>query len=369
MKQILVLIILVLSFVCEGQTKMEDIDNKDIVEIKGLVYLKADTTLVTGKVIRYNNKKEAKRYILIVKGIPDKLGWINLNKDKFIEPKESALGSIVTMAAGITSATMAITGSDLNIPYQRNTNEFTGNDLKSFHNDHKDYTKKAYSDMSDRNEISKKLNSQQEASNGLIEEYYDDGQLEIKGNYLNGKKDSLREEYHKNGQLKSKGYFIEGKEDGLWERYHSNGVLNSKVNYTNGIKDGLYEEYYYNGQLWSQGKYIVGRKTGEWKTYHKNGQLEEIGNYLVGRTIDLGQFDSVTINKLQVNINSDLGFKTGEWKTNDESGAMRIENSWDGKKASESGYHKKGYNVREYKTGEWKYYDENGKLTKTENFD
>ena len=68
MKQLLVLLILVLSFVCPSQTTKvdyyEDINYKDIVEIKGFVYLKTDTTLVTGNVTRYNKKNEAKKFLL-----------------------------------------------------------------------------------------------------------------------------------------------------------------------------------------------------------------------------------------------------------------------------------------------------------------
>ena len=183
MKQLLVLLILVLSFVCEGQTTKvdyyEDINYKDIVELKGLLYLKADTILVTGRVIRYNRKNEAKRYILVVNGIPDKSGWINTREYKFIEPKESALGSFVA-STWIKPASMAVTGNAINIPYPTN-------------NMYQEYIKenisKAYSDMLDRNEISKKLNSEKEAINGPFEEHYEDGKLEIKGNYIDKKKD------------------------------------------------------------------------------------------------------------------------------------------------------------------------------------
>jgi hypothetical protein len=61
MKKILGLMILVLPFICNGQKKVKehqgDINFKDIIEIKQLIYFKADTTLVTGRVIRYNKKK------------------------------------------------------------------------------------------------------------------------------------------------------------------------------------------------------------------------------------------------------------------------------------------------------------------------
>ena len=41
-----------------GNEYQGDLNYKDIIEIDGLIYLRADTTLVTGKIIRYNKKNE-----------------------------------------------------------------------------------------------------------------------------------------------------------------------------------------------------------------------------------------------------------------------------------------------------------------------
>ena len=40
--------------------------------------------------------------------------------------------------------------------------------------------------------------------------------------------------YHENGQLECKGNYKDGKRDGLWEWYHDNGRLESKRNYKDG---------------------------------------------------------------------------------------------------------------------------------------
>ena len=39
-----------------------------------------------------------------------------------------------------------------------------------------------------------------------------------------------------------------GKVDGLWEQYWDNGQLDNKGNYKDGKKDGLWEWYYPNGK-------------------------------------------------------------------------------------------------------------------------
>ena len=51
--------------------------------------------------------------------------------------------------------------------------------------------------------------------NGVVEHYYDNGQLEEKGNYKNGKKEGIWEEYNWNGSLQS---IITYKDDNIKEK-------------------------------------------------------------------------------------------------------------------------------------------------------
>jgi len=48
----------------------------------------------------------------------------------------------------------------------------------------------------------------------------------------------------------------EGKLHGPWEDYYSNGKLSSKANYVNGKLHGLFEWYYSNGKIQEIGYYI-----------------------------------------------------------------------------------------------------------------
>ena len=45
---------------------------------------------------------------------------------------------------------------------------------------------------------------------------------------------------------------------GYWEFYNRNGNLLLKGNYLNGLKDGYWDEYYANGQIELKGTYING---------------------------------------------------------------------------------------------------------------
>ena len=47
-----------------------------------------------------------------------------------------------------------------------------------------------------------------EARNGVVETHYDNGKLESRANYKNGKLDGLREVWHENGQQLSRENFL-----------------------------------------------------------------------------------------------------------------------------------------------------------------
>ena len=88
---------------------------------------------------------------------------------------------------------------------------------------------------------------------GIWEQYYDNGDLSVKGGYINGEMDGYWEFYWENGKISSKGSFINGDRDGIWESYY-NGKLKSKGNYNNDKKEGIWEKYSNTGEL--EGKYL-----------------------------------------------------------------------------------------------------------------
>jgi antitoxin component YwqK of YwqJK toxin-antitoxin module len=233
MNRLFLVFILALPFICSGQiSEGHDyfpVDFKDVLETDGLIYFKADTTLVTGRVIRYNKKHKEKKYIIVTKGKPDNLGWISI-KDKYTPPEKSNLGSLVTGAAQVIDFI-----DPIDIPTSRTTHASDAS-IDSYLDYNKEFIKKEYKDTSDRNKISKNLQSENEVIMTPFEENNKKGQIEDKGNYIDGKKDGLWEEYYDNGRLKAKGVYKEGKEDGTWEVFNEQGKLKAKINYRLGIK-------------------------------------------------------------------------------------------------------------------------------------
>jgi antitoxin component YwqK of YwqJK toxin-antitoxin module len=74
----------------------------------------------------------------------------------------------------------------------------------------------------------------------------------------NNQKTGYWEEYYYDGNIESKGNFLNGIKHGFWEEFFSNGKLAWKGNYKNGLKEGYWEYYWPSGKL-------------DWKGYYKNG--------------------------------------------------------------------------------------------------
>ena len=106
--------------------------------------------------------------------------------------------------------------------------------------------------------------------------YYNNGQIQWKTNYKDGKEqDGLWEGYYYDGQLEKKGNIKDGKEDGLWEYYWENSRLKKKGYFKDGKPDGFWEYYYEHGQLERKGNYKDGKKYGLWEYFNKDGSLEK----------------------------------------------------------------------------------------------
>ena len=62
-----------------------------------------------------------------------------------------------------------------------------------------------------------------------------------------------------------KPYNKKGQAHGYWEQYYSNGQLSYKGNFINGKKDGYWEDYLLNGNLAYKGNYVNGERKGHWE--------------------------------------------------------------------------------------------------------
>jgi len=67
-------------------------------------------------------------------------------------------------------------------------------------------------------------------------------------------------EYFDTGELEIKGKYLEGEKDGVWEQYHTNGKVMSQSRYKKGIRHGYQYAYDPNGKKISEQYYFQGKK-------------------------------------------------------------------------------------------------------------
>lgn len=82
-------------------------------------------------------------------------------------------------------------------------------------------------------------------------------------------------EYYQNGNIKIKGVLKNGKRDGDWSYFYENGKLWSWGEYTEGVRNGASSVYYENGVLKMEGNYFNNKQIGLWKFYDESGKLKK----------------------------------------------------------------------------------------------
>lgn len=123
---------------------------------------------------------------------------------------------------------------------------------------------------------------------GQVIDYYQNGNVQMKGNYLDDMKNGIFIYYSEEGRYSSAGRYVKEDAVGKWENYHWNGTLHSEVYYNQGaftrnVWDSLGRaqvingkgksvSWHLNGQISEEGNYEGGRREGDWFGYHQDGK-------------------------------------------------------------------------------------------------
>ena len=144
--------------------------------------------------------------------------------------------------------------------------------------------------QAEENRIAEEKQRISDAKPSVTETFHLNGKLKSRTNYQSindgGERHGIQESYYENGQLDSKLNFKDGKIDGLGESYYENGQLYNKVNYKDGKEDGLRESYYENGQLWFIKNFKDGELHGLSETYFEDGSKYDDACYKNGELTD-----------------------------------------------------------------------------------
>ena len=103
--------------------------------------------------------------------------------------------------------------------------------------------------------------------------FYENGNLKQEEEYSFGKLLNVSNFYLEDESIIENKAFING--NGLLYDYYENGNIFSISNYKNGSLEGEYEEYHINGKISKRGKYLSNSKKGEWLEFSKRGLLKK----------------------------------------------------------------------------------------------
>ena len=73
-----------------------------------------------------------------------------------------------------------------------------------------------------------------ESVTGVVKYFRENGQLNFRGNFVDGKQEGPFEIFHENGQLSLSGNLVDGKKDGSFKKFYENGGLESRSNHIDG---------------------------------------------------------------------------------------------------------------------------------------
>jgi len=188
-------------------------------------------------------------------------------------------------------------------------------------------------------------------TNGATIAYYENGNKQSEGMFVNDQLQGEWKFYWENGRRQAEGMFENGKKQGEWKFYlESGGHVNKTKTYLNGVLHGPYREYYENLSYKETGQYTNDKKEGVWKYYYENDQKR----YIYYKDDNLYKIEHFYANSNNLMFEGDISNGIGQMVTYTKAG----------KKESEG----KADQVKNIKLGDWKYYDENGNLTKTKTY-
>lgn len=147
---------------------------------------------------------------------------------------------------------------------------------------------------------------------GIKTYYYESGVKRAVGETVRGLEVGYWETFWENGKIQSKGFYADGKLDSIWEHFDEDGILAQRSTYKNGVQHGTYASFYATGVERSSGKYKEGRSHGEWVYNYEDGRVMSKGSHELDR--QTGLWESYYSNGVKSSSGSyKKGIPSGAW--------------------------------------------------------
>lgn len=211
---------------------------------------------------------------------------------------------------------------------------------------------------------------------GLMEEFYANGQIKKLVNFSNGKLNGKFFEFSQSGEVLLSGQYVNNFKEGDWNSYYPNGSKKSEYSYSNNLLQGTTKNYFPNGMMSEVIPFEAGKLQGTYQAFFPNGQLQKSVQFVNdleheeykrfyedGQPEIIGYFSNGELNGSWENFDN-LGtlISKGEYQV-----GIRV-GTWKEQIREAQGF----YRVGEYKDGNkegiWKVVDEMGFVFQEEQF-
>ena len=97
--------------------------------------------------------------------------------------------------------------------------------------------------------------------------WFDNGQVKLQGEYIDGVREGLWLAWYSNGNDRGKGRLYRGRRMGTWTMWDEKGQKRSEVAYEMGLRHGRSTVWDADGKVTETGEYVRKKKHGTWVTY------------------------------------------------------------------------------------------------------
>lgn len=97
--------------------------------------------------------------------------------------------------------------------------------------------------------------------------WYDNGQVKLQGEYVDGVREGLWRSWHANGKNRGEGRLHRNRRIGTWIMWDENGQKRSELAYDVGLRHGRSTVWDADGNVIETGEYVRKKKHGIWVTY------------------------------------------------------------------------------------------------------
>jgi antitoxin component YwqK of YwqJK toxin-antitoxin module len=121
--------------------------------------------------------------------------------------------------------------------------------------------------------------------------YYDHS-ITTRETYIKGKRNGLMINYYNNGNPSEKISWVNDKKDGPWEQYFADSTPKLKATYKDGKLEGEFLVNFDTGKPYLKGGYKNGLREGKWTFYTEEGKTDMELTYHSGVTPDAAKLDA-----------------------------------------------------------------------------